>query len=228
MTPHVITKGKFFPSKDLLEKKLEDLRAQAKQANLPIQLKLSCEIMITEDGLNYLQEGSFWGYQDTDYVLIEFMPPFEEKLIQEALYELKCQHKKVIVAHPERYFSNPKIALETVRSWIALGAHFQVNRTSIFVDSKASTRSVALALIDHNLISLIASDAHHAPGRRECRMEDIHTELIRLFDQKTADTLCIDNPTHLSDNQSLVKTTLSQSWFSHQVRAYRFKNSRRI
>ena len=223
MTPHIIYNGKFFTAKSLLETKLEHLRALAKTNNLDIELKLSCEIMMNEDGLRYIQEGNYWGYQDTNYVLIEFMPPFDEVLITESLYELHRQGKRVIIAHPERYFSDPKIAIKTVKIWKSLGASFQVNKTSLFVNPKASTKEVALALIEHNLISLIATDAHHAPGRREARLLEAHQELTRLFDQKTADTLCIDNPTHLSLNEAFVSTIVSQAWFTTHLRHHRFK-----
>ncbi|NTW95987.1 MAG: hypothetical protein HGB31_05140 [Erysipelotrichaceae bacterium] len=223
MTPHIIYHGKFFTSKSLLETKLEYLRNLAKTNNLDIELKLSCEIMMNEDGLRYIQEGKFWGYQDTNYVLIEFIPPFDEVLITESLNELQRQGKRAIIAHPERYFSDPEIAIKTVKHWIMCGASLQVNKTSLFVNPKASTREVALALIEHNLISLIASDAHHAPGRREARLLEAHQELIRLFDLKTADLLCIDNPSHLSKNETLVSTSVSQGWFRSHLRHHRFK-----
>lgn len=225
MTPHVMKDGKFFPSKALLETKLTALRRAAQVNNYPIQLKLSCEIMITPPALAMIQDKDYWGYQDTDYVLIEFMNPIDEKLINEALYELKRQGKKTIIAHPERYFSDPKSAIKTVRTWKQQGAYFQVNKTSLFTNSKASTRRVALALIEANLIQIIATDAHHAPGRRECRLQEAYQELIRLFDQKTADDLCITNPTLLSENKALLETVISNHWFSRIRRALRFKHS---
>lgn len=223
MTPHIIYKGRFFSTKKLLESKLETLRQQAKANNLNIVLKLSCEIMMNEDGLKYIQDQDYWGYQDTNYVLIEFVPPYDEVLITKSLYELHKQNKRVIIAHPERYFSDPKIAIKTVSHWRSLGAFFQVNKTSLFVGPKSSTREVALALLKHNLISLIASDAHHAPGRREARLLEAHLELTRLFNQETADLLCIINPKHLSLNEAFLDTSISQRWFSTFLRHHRFK-----
>jgi protein-tyrosine phosphatase len=225
MTPHVIYNGKFFPSKELLEKKLAALREHALLNHLDIELKLSCEIMMNEDGLKYIQSQDFWGYQETNYVLIEFMPPFDEVLITESLYELHRQGKRVIIAHPERYFSDPKLAIKTVRHWKSLGAYFQVNKTSLFSGPKASTRSVALALLEHNLIALVASDAHHAPGRREARLDQAHTELIRLFDESTADLLVMSNPKALSQNKALSDTSVSQSWLCTHLRHHRFKKT---
>lgn len=225
MTPHIIKEGKFFPTKTLLDQKMEYLRNVVKEHNLPIELKLSCEIMINRDALAMIQDKEYWGYQDTDYVLIEFMNPLDETLIYDALYELKRQGKKVIIAHPERYFTDPKVALKTVRRWKKEGVYFQVNKTSLFVSSKASTRIVALALIESNLIQIVATDAHHAPGRRECRLLEAHQELIRLFDQKTADLLCIKNPTLLSENKDLLENSLSNRFFARTIRHIRFKKS---
>lgn len=225
MTPHIIKDGKFFPPKLLLETKLKELRVAAKAHDLPIDLKLSCEIMINREALAMIQDKDYWGYQDTDYVLIEFMNPLDESLIADALYELKRQGKKVIIAHPERYFSDSKIALKTVTAWKQAGAYFQVNKTSLFVSSKASTRIVALALIEANLIQIVATDAHHAPGRRECRLQEAYQELNRLFDQNTASLLCSINPTLLSENKPLVNTTHSNSFIARTYRHIRLKKT---
>lgn len=225
MTPHVIKDGKYYPSKALLERKLRSLRQQITDNGLPIEVKLGCEIMLTQESFKTIQDKDYWGYQDTDYVLIEFMPPIDENLIQDALYELSHQGKRVIIAHPERYFSDPQEALIRVKAWLKAGALMQVNKTSLFVASKASTRKVALCLLENNLVSLIATDAHHAPGRRECRLKEAHAELIRLFNLKTADLLCSINPTLLSENKPLLKTNVSQSVISRFLRQLRFNRA---
>jgi protein-tyrosine phosphatase len=221
MTPHVIKDGRFYPDKALLNKKLKALQKQIKDNNLDIQVKLGCEIMITPESLKMIQEKDYWGYQDTDYVLIEFMPPFEENLIQDALYELKRQNKRVLVAHPERYFSTPKEAIQRVKGWIQAGAFMQVNKSSLFVSKKASNRKNALALIENNLVSIIATDAHHAPGKRECRLMAAYMELRRLYGTETAERLCSINPTLLSENKACEKTSVRNDLLNRLIHAVR-------
>jgi len=223
MTPHVIKEGRYFPDKALLTKKIKHLQKQIKDNDLDIQVKLGCEIMISPESLTMIQEKAYWGYQDTDYVLIEFMPPFDETLIQDALYELKRQNKQILIAHPERYFSNPKEAKQRVKGWIEAGAYMQVNQSSLFVSKKASNRKNALALIESNLVSIIASDAHHAPGRRECRLMAVYLELRRLYGTQTAELLCSINPTRLSENKTLEKTAVKQGFLSHFMHRLRAK-----
>lgn len=225
MTPHVIKDGKFFPSKALLQRKLNDLKKMINDNELPIEVKLGCEIMITEDGVKMIQDKDYWGYQDTDYVLIEFMPPFEEKLMQAALNELKSQGKGVIIAHPERYFSDPKTALKQVKTWKSEGIYLSLNKTSLFATKKASTRLVAKALLEANLIDLVATDAHHAPGRRECRLKEAHQELTRLYGLEAADRLCIHNPKLLSENKAFETTRIPNHPWARLVRSIKFRQA---
>lgn len=225
MTPHVMYQGKFFPSKALLEEKMSQLRGVIAEHKLDLRIKLGCEILVTKETLPYLYQGDYWGYQDTDYVLIEFLPPFEETLIQEAIYELKRQGKNVIIAHPERYFNDPKIAIQRVSVWKQERVYLQVNKTSLFSAQKASTRRVALALLQANLIAMVATDAHHAPGRRECILDKTYIELTRLFDQKTASLLVSDNPSLLSENKPMISTTIPNGPLT-KIRCYfQFKNA---
>jgi len=227
MTPHVIKEGKFFPDKALLETKLQGLRKQIKDNQLPIEVKLGCEIMITEDALKMIQDKEYWGYQDTDYVLIEFMPPFDEKLIQEALYELKRQGKRVIIAHPERYFMDPEEALRRVKAWKAAGASFSLNKTSLFDSQKVHVRPIATRLLEANLISLVATDAHHAPGRRECRLYEAHQEITRVYGLAAADRLCSTNPTLMSENKPMEATSISNRFFTKLIRQTKFNNPKK-
>lgn len=221
MTPHVMYHGKYFPDKKMLQEKIKVLQAQADAAQLPIEIRLGSEIMIFDDSLTFIKEKAYWGYQDTDYVLIEFMPPFEDALIHDTISELNRQNKKIIVAHPERYFSDPKVAINKVKEWKESGVYFQVNRTSIYLSKKPLTRVIALALIENNLISIIASDAHHAPGKRECRMADVHRELTRLYGEKAASVLCEINPSLLAENKNLRMTQISNGFiqqFMHKLK----------
>lgn len=224
MTPHMIKEGKFFSPRALIDEKLKQVQALALDNNLPIEIKLSSEIMISTSGLKYIQEEAYWGYQDSDYVLIEFMVPLDENLIQEALYELKRQGKRVIIAHPERYFKTAQDALKTVSSWKKSGAFFQINRTSLLAPSTASITKISIALIQHNLVACVASDAHHAPGRRECRLSDVHDLLGKRFDQHTADILCISNPACITSNQLMESTKVPSSLLEHLLQRFKIRS----
>lgn len=224
MTPHVIYKGKFFPQKSELIQKVERLIQRAQVLGLPIEIKLGSEIMILPDTLEWIRERTYWGYEGTEYVLIEFMNPLDLDLIDSAINLFLQQGKKPLIAHPERYFTSADDAIKTVTRWKAMGCDLQVNRTSIYPSTKPHHREIALALIEHNLISIIATDAHHAPGRRECRMADVHNTLSFLFGSDLADRLCIENPQRLSENQKMDPGTVSQSWVSKWIRHRRFKH----
>jgi len=225
MTPHMIKDGKFFAPRSMIDDKLKRVQDLAKDNHLPIDIKLGSEIMISESGLKYIQEEAYWGYQDSDYVLIEFMVPLDQKLISEALYELKRQGKRVIIAHPERYFKTTQEALISVTSWKKAGAFFHINRTSLLAPSSASIYKISTSLIQHNLIACVASDAHHAPGRRECRLDDVYDLLGKRFDTHTADLLCIYNPSCIASNQPMASTKVPSSLLAHLLTRLKLKSS---
>jgi protein-tyrosine phosphatase len=221
MTPHYLSGGKYQPSKTLLAQRMAEIRTLIAEQHLPIEVRLGVEVYLDEAGLAWIRAKKHWPYEKTRYVLVEFVPPYDQPMILDAIHELRLQNQTMIIAHPERYFTDPKLCVQTAQSWVSEGAFLSINRTSIIGTSKLHAHQNALALIDAGLAHMVASDAHHAPGRREPRLDDVHARLIHWVGQAAADALCIHNPQRLADNQPILPVTISRHPIAKLVRRFR-------
>jgi protein-tyrosine phosphatase len=227
LTPHVLNEGKYHPSKTLLKERMDHIRTMVEMHHLPIDVRLGVEVYLDEAGLRLIQAQGHLPYENTRYVLVEFVPPYDPQLIQDALHELSLQNQTMIIAHPERYFSDAQLCVRTARQWVDAGAFLSLNRTSLIGVSKPAVHKNALALLDAGLVHMVASDAHHAPGRREPRLDDVHERLVHWVGQNAADALCSTNPQRLADNQPLLSVHISQRPWDKTVRRLRQHDYRR-
>jgi protein-tyrosine phosphatase len=227
MTPHVLNGGKYHPSKALLKQRMDHINTMILEHQLPIEVRLGVEVYLDQAGLDLIIKKGHLPYQGTHYVLVEFVPPYDQNLILDAMHELRLQNQTMIIAHPERYFTDPKLCVETTQKWIAEGAYLSVNRTSIIGTTKLHAHHNAIALLDAGLVHMVASDAHHAPGRREPRLDDVHERLAYWYGQKMADALCRDNPQRLADNQPILNVSVSRLPWEKTIRRIRQHQFRR-
>jgi protein-tyrosine phosphatase len=214
VTPHLVSGGFFNPEKREIEEKLQDLKKLGTDNNIPIELKFACEFRINEEALESIVQKRYVCYQDTDWLLIEFTRRIiDTRVIDDAVYELSRMGVNCLIAHPERYFDNEKQAVDTCKKWKALGCHFQINRTSLMGTHGSRADKISWRLVEEGFAHIVASDAHQGEGRRECRLDDVYGMIERRFDQGTADTLCIENPTRLSKNMALLPISVKKSWW---------------
>ena len=228
MTPHVLNGGKYHPTKVLLRQRMDYIQNLIREHQLPIEARLGVEVYLDQAGLELIIQKGHLPYQNTKYVLVEFVPPYDQNLILEAMHELRLQNQTMIIAHPERYFTDPKLCVQTAKKWVNEGAFLSINRTSITGISKLNAHHNAIALLDAGLVHLVASDAHHAPGRREPRLDDVHGHLVHWYGQEMADALCSDNPQRLADNQPILNVNVSHLPWDKTIRRicqYKFRQT---
>lgn len=107
----------------------------------------------------------------SDYYLVEFTPlsvTLQDILIYMSV--IHGNHKKMIIAHTERYkylFNNRNL-LYTLKHLWGDDIKFQINLWSLVEDDDFSTSVLAKYLIENKLVSFVGSDAHstnHRPPR---------------------------------------------------------------
>lgn len=223
MTPHFMNNGKFQTPFDVLNSRMIEIREKINELKLPIQVRLGSEIYLDEAGLELIRLGKHMTYENTRYVLIESVPPYDLELMDLAINELRELNQMAIIAHPERYFHDSQTCLSTVERWISNGAYCSVNRTSLMSNSKTWVQQNAFALLNAGMIHFVASDAHHAPGRREPRLDDVH-QLLSLWTSKSiADELCRENPLRLANDQDIRRVGVPKSFLARIVGIIRQK-----
>ena len=204
VTPHIIPKGKYDPKHELIKTSVEQLQSLIQSQQLPISVKWGSEFQINSDAMQAIEQKRYLPYQDTSYLLVEFLRPYVHfAWVDQALDELVYQGLKIVIAHPERYFDDVEDALSTCYKWVKQGYYLQVNRTSLFQSAMKLHRRIALKLIDAGYVHLVASDAHHAQGKRRLVVQDTKNVLSRYFGKKKARCLLVDNPRRLMLDHAL-------------------------
>lgn len=133
-------------------------------SELNIQLLPGQEIRITDKIFEEIENQNIKGINDSKYLLIELpsneVPHYTKKL----LFELQTKGFIPIIAHPER---NKAIAkdINILYELVNNGALSQITASSLTGELGKNIQKISIQMIEHHLVQLIASDAHHADRR---------------------------------------------------------------
>ncbi len=204
VTPHIQPEGRFVFDKETIIQATEKLTQLAKEHAIPITIRYGSEFLLTNQSLSKIKE-HIVPYQDTNWVLVEQRSVSNStRLMVDGIDQMLYLHKRVLIAHVERYFETISEAIETCTLWRKRGAYMQINRTSIIGMETGLRTKIARALIKHNLCHVIASDAHRTTGSRILKLDDSHQWISRNVSLSVADLLHHDNPRRLLENEDLI------------------------
>lgn len=133
-------------------------------SELKIQFLPGQEIRITDKIFEEIENQNIKGINDSKYLLIELpsneVPHYTKKL----LFELQTKGFIPIIAHPER---NKAIAkdINILYELVNNGALSQITASSLTGELGKNIQKTSIQMIEHHLVQLIASDAHHADRR---------------------------------------------------------------
>lgn len=170
---------------------LENLHAELKKENNPLELELGAEWLLSYELLDVLPKAGRLGnskaflFELSGFMSVEYVPPF--------LLEAKPLGYKPVMAHPERH---RMVTVETYETLLAPivqeGACLQLTAGSILGLFGEPVRATALAIAERFSSSIVvASDAHNI-SLRAPRVKEAYTALDRLqsgLAQRVTDTL---------------------------------------
>ncbi|NNU77330.1 tyrosine-protein phosphatase [Clostridium estertheticum] len=188
-TPHYI-RGRYENHYEKIFALHQEVKLEAKNAGLKIEVLLGQEVMLDKYALNLCKEKKIRGINETSYMLIEF--PMD-KLPNDALdliYELRVLGIKPIIAHPERYEYIIK-SLPDINDFINEECLFQINAGSLQGLFGKQVQKCAKLLVKEGLVSFIASDAHSINRRCPGLIEGFReaTLLDRDIEKKVSSNL---------------------------------------
>lgn len=161
------------------------------------------EVYATEELPRLLTEGKIFPVNRTRYVLMEFDfqedPDFADRIL-EKVREVRALP---LIAHAERYeFVQDDPAI--VYRWKRLGYEVQVNKGSFLGRFGRDAEHTAYELLNHNLVTAIASDAH-GPSRRTTYMADAYSILEREYPKDYLDILFDKNPRNICNGRKTIQ-----------------------
>lgn len=201
-TPHCNMPGRFQNYiSPKLEEELTRLRIAVKEEGLTTIIAKGAELFATLELPELLRTGKVWTLNDTRYFLVEFdffeNPEFCNVVLEEcAMYGFIP-----IIAHPERYAfvqRNPEIAYD----WYCQGYGIQINKGSILGRFGQSSKELGLLLLQHGLVSCVASDAHTAYMRTP-HMAEVQSFLDMHFGVSFRHKITKDIPARILSGQPM-------------------------
>lgn len=177
--------------------------AMLAKEGIPLKLYKGMEVFVTPDLPKLLREGKVIPLNGSSYLLVELDFGEDLDFVEYMLEQVRAMGFYPVIAHPERYEfvkRNPQCVYE----WKQKGYYVQVNKGSFQGRFGRGARYVAHDLLRHNLISVIASDAH-SPYRRTPYMREVYDELAWDYPEQDLKILFEENPLRILENRPLIR-----------------------
>lgn len=177
MTPHHMNGQYMNHATDVIALTAE-FQAELDKAKIPLTVFPSQEVRINGDLLSALDAGDILSTDDQGtYVLIEFPSDDVPSFTADLLFQIQQRGLTPVIVHPERntrLMKEPKLLYDMV----SRGAYAQVTASSYVGTFGKAVTAFSEDIIANGLGHIIASDAHHIPGRKY--------EMRAAFDKLTA------------------------------------------
>lgn len=161
------------------------------------------EVFSTEDLPELIVNHKIMPLNQSRYILMEFAFDEDPEFADSILKRVEEVGARPVIAHAERYEfiqDYPQIAYR----WFRKGYVIQANKGSFLGRFGGGPKRAADSLLRHNLISVIASDAH-SPLQRTPYMLDAYEELSREYSENHLDVLFQYNPARICDNREILR-----------------------
>ncbi|MDO4313153.1 MAG: hypothetical protein Q4C52_08715 [Eubacteriales bacterium] len=206
-TPHCNIPGGFdnYFGREYVEVFQKTVKAVQRE-RIPIQLLPGMEVFSTYDLPELIVEKKIMPLNQSRYILMEFAFDEEPEFAQDIVDRVREVGAKPVIAHAERYEfvqDDPQIVYE----WRKKGYLVQINKGSFLGRFGRRAQAAAYRMMDHNLVSVIASDAH-SPYQRTPYMLDAYEELRTEYSERCLKVLFEENPRRICENQNTIRFAL--------------------
>ena len=165
-TPHLFSSHSSEKDPQVVFKKVESLVSACSSPDSPVKVVPGAEVFFTSNLFELLMEFKHHlTLNQSSYFLLEFPFNFIFHGASEFMYRVMMEGLIPVIAHVERNSviqRNPRLAYEMVQ----MGALCQVNAASFTGYFGEVAEDTARLLLKHNLIHVLASDAHSPSDRR--------------------------------------------------------------
>lgn len=198
-TPHCNVPGEpanYYDSRfrDVLQKAREALFKE----RIPLKLMAGMEVFVTYDLPDLISDGKILTLNQSDYLLMEFGFGEDPEFVDYMIDRIKDMKIRPVIAHPERY-EFIKYDIEFARRLAQKGCVLQANKGSFIGRYGRGSEETAFSLLEENLISVVATDAH-GPITRTPNIREAYDTLKKACDVRK---LFEENPQKLCANQPI-------------------------
>ena len=178
------------------------VREAVREEGLPVKILPGAEVLGTPEVPELLQNGKLMTLNQGRYLLMEFLFDEDPDFVNTLLEEVRALKAIPVIAHPERYKfvqRDPNLVYE----WRIKGYPIQINKGSFRGKFGTRAKETAYLLMDHHLVSVVASDAHSANFRTP-HMKKVFEELSMSYPDEYLDMVFEDNPRRICMNEPIL------------------------
>ncbi len=178
------------------------LKQELKNEEIPIRLYIGMEIFMDADAVSQIENSELLTLNGTRYVLVEFDFGEDLWMVNEYIQMLQESGYIPVIAHAERY-QFVQAHPEEVFRWVENDCVIQVNKGSLLGAFGKRERETAFSLLQHNLVHVIASDAH-GTRKRTPNMTNIVRFLGDTVSPGMRKLLLSENPARILKGQDIM------------------------
>ncbi|NJN16213.1 MAG: hypothetical protein HC822_08030 [Oscillochloris sp.] len=178
---------------DLVHKRVGVLREAIAEAGLNLTLVPGTEIYGEPGVEDRLDAGELLGYGTSRAVLVEFAAGATPATVEQIVFGLQLRGRRVVLAHPER-LRFVQHDPNTLAPLIARGVVMQLTADALLGAQGRRLQDLAETLLTHDLVQLIASDAHGPHLARMPNLGDARRRTAVLRNEATAERLTNTTP----------------------------------
>ena len=200
LTPHVYRLTRHNGDLGILRQRMIEFHDAMAEAGVEIEFHWGAEVAVHAELVRTVERYRFT-LDSTSYVFIEFpsdlVPPGSSNMV----YSLMSKGFVPIISHPERnkgFVSHPELLYE----FISMGCAAQVTAMSLTGEFGKETRNAAGLFLAHNLVHIIASDAH-TPDARPPLLRKAVAAAARIVGEAKAAAMVTEIPRAILDNGAL-------------------------
>ena len=203
-TPHSNQSGRFenYASEEL-EAQFQRLKDAVRRERLELRLHLGMEVFATSDMAELYREGKLLTLAGSRYLLMEFGFHDDAYYMERVLRDVMDAGVMPILAHPERYQALQALP-DIMVDWVRAGVHMQINKGSLSGFFGKDSFLLAVTMLDHDLASFVASDAHRADQRTPV-LRDAYHWIADHYSERLSDRLLRRNPERVLRNEPLIE-----------------------
>jgi len=198
VTPHIYRLNKYDNDWVVLEERIAQIKERA--AEWGIEIYRGAEVFVHHDMAREMRTRNLT-LNGTDYVFVEFPQDSVLPGVKDLFYGLMMLNFIPIISHPERnlvFAERPDLLYDLV----TMGALAQVTGKSVCGDYGGAIKKTAELFLTHNLVHIIASDAHD-PEKRPPKLRKAVDEAAEFVGREKAEAMVTAIPQALLDNKEI-------------------------
>jgi protein-tyrosine phosphatase len=198
LTPHLYRLTKHGDDLALFEQRMAEFGLWAKR--FPVEFFRGAEVYINDQVVENITKNNLT-VNNSSYVFVEFPADTVMAGVKELFYRIMLKGYVPIISHPERniaFARRPELLFDLV----SMGALAQVTAKSILGEFGRETRQVAKVFLKHNLVHLIASDAHDSE-KRPPLLRGAVERAKKIVSEEKALAMVTEIPQAILDNQAI-------------------------